>query len=139
MFHIAVCYPGTDLDVEHDVIALGFKAFRMTLPTPDRKSAFPGYMFVDPSMNPFIHPVDGITDFLMIGEHYAAIHLDQLLEIQRYIDRMITMPSPRMVYDAHFSQDRPLDFFDTPGKIIFEKSVNVQRFGREAERAVVKV
>lgn len=130
-YHIAVCYPGTDLEVEKDVLDFGFQVFRMTLPTPDRRSAFPGYMFVDPEMNPFIHSVDGIMDFLMLEDHYASVTLEQLVEIQRHIDQMFVQPPTSTVFDEHFSANRPLDFFDTPGQILFEKSVNIHRFAKQ--------
>lgn len=137
-YHIALCSPGTDVDVEAGYREHGLDVIRVTLPdvknfggshpllTPKR-SAFPGYMFVSEHANPYVHHVDGVQGFLMSGDQYAKIAADDIMNIQVQVDAIVVRPEDRDIFEQYFSGVREMDFFDTPGVVLFENAANIWR------------
>lgn len=140
-YHIAICYPGMDEKVMEGVHEYGFNTFQVTLPSTRsldqglRVRAFPGYLFIDTRLNPYIHPVDGMMDILMQGAEYAKVDRRSLLEIQQAVNQMAEHPGTGDVFERYFSGNREMDFFDTPGTVIIENTVNMYRH-RKMERAI---
>lgn len=133
-FHIALCSPGTDLDVEAGYQEHGLEVIRVTLPSPlePRRSAFPGYMFVSEHQNPYIHHVDGVQGFIMSGDNYARIAADDVHNIQVQVNAIIARPEDSDIFEQYFSGIREADFFDTPGAVLFENAANIWRENKRA-------
>lgn len=140
-YHIAICYPGMDEKVMEGIHEYGFNTFQVTLPSTRsldqgvRVRAFPGYLFIDTRLNPYIHPVDGMMDILMQGAEYAKVDKKSLLEIQWAVNQMAEHPDTGDVFERYFSGNREMDFFDTPGTVVIENTVNLYRH-RKMERAI---
>lgn len=141
-YHIAICYPGMDEKVMEGVHEYGFNTFQVTLPSTRfldqgvRVRAFPGYLFIDTRLNPYIHPVDGMMDILMQGAEYAKVDKQSLLDIQLAVNQMAERsdyeigrggPDTGDVFEKYFSGNREMDFFDTPGTVVIENTVNMYK------------